>query len=74
MKTQTDQVFEHLLHKGSITPQEALREYAVMRLAARVQELREAGHQIQTVMVSRRRKGQMVRYAEYRYHAQRSAA
>jgi hypothetical protein len=72
--TQTDLIFDHLKRQGSITPQEALRHYSVMRLAARVQELREAGHQIQTVMVSRRRKGQMVRYAEYRYHAQRSAA
>jgi hypothetical protein len=72
--TQTDLIFDHLKRQGSITPQEALRHYSVMRLAARVQELREAGYQIETVMVSRRRKGQLVRFAEYRYHAQRSAA
>ena len=74
MKPQTDAIFSHLKHYGSITPQLALREYGCFRLAARVQELREAGHQVETVMTSKNVRGRAVRFAEYRYHASRSAA
>jgi hypothetical protein len=71
---QTDLVFDHLKREGTITPMEALKLYSCFRLAARIGEIRQAGHQIETVMISKRRKGQVVRHAEYRYHAQRSAA
>lgn len=72
--SQTDLVFQHLKRYGAITPFEALNEYGCMRLAPRVRELREAGHGIETVMVTRLRRGRMTRFAEYRYHAKRSAA
>jgi hypothetical protein len=58
-------IFSHLKRHGSINPMQALREYRVMRLAARVQDLREAGHRIETRMVDRRGK----RFAEYTYYA-----
>jgi len=71
---QTALVFEHLKREGTITPMEALRLYSCFRLAARIGEIRQDGHDIQTVMRTRRRGGQVVRHAEYRYHTQRSAA
>jgi len=67
--TQTDLIFEHLQRHGSITPMEALREYGVYRLAARVNELRADGCAIQTEMVERRSRGRVVKVAEYKYHA-----
>ena len=74
MKPQTVEIFEHLKRHGSITPAIALREYHSMRLAARIQELREAGYAIETVIRTHKRRGEVVRFAEYRYHASRSAA
>ena len=41
---------EHLARKGSITPAEALVAYSCMRLAGRIYDLREQGHNIQTQM------------------------
>lgn len=74
MKPQTDAIFDHLKRKGRITPMEALREYGCFRLAARIGELRDAGHQIETIIKTELRRGEPVRFAEYRYHARRSAA
>ena len=37
--------------KGSITPLTALNAYGIMRLAARICELRDAGHNIKGVNV-----------------------
>ena len=63
--TQTEQIFDHLKRNGSIDPMTALREYGCFRLAARVAELREAGHDVKTQMISRGEK----RHARYVYHA-----
>lgn len=67
--SQNDLVFRHLKRYGAITPIEALRQYHCMRLARCIHDLREAGHGIETVMVTRRRRGRTTRFAEYRYHA-----
>lgn len=40
MKPQTQLVLRHLEKYGSITPKEAYENYRIMRLAARVKELR----------------------------------
>ena len=48
---QTDAVLLHIKTIGPIDPMTALRQYGVMRLAARVQDLRDAGMRIKTVMV-----------------------
>ena len=50
---QTDAILRHLRNHGSITPIEALNLYGSFRLAARVGELRQDGHEIRTVMVER---------------------
>lgn len=47
MSTQTERVLERL-RKGPLTQLEALNELGVMRLGARILELREAHHHILT--------------------------
>lgn len=60
--TQTDQIRAHLLSGRDITPLEALDQYGCFRLAARVSDIREEGHDIQTIIEERNGK----RYARYR--------
>src|SRR5579883_1456594 len=48
--TQKEQVLKHLEDYGSISPLEARHVYGIERLASRVDELRQEGHPIQTVM------------------------
>ncbi len=61
--TQNEMVLRELQDiTGSITPKTAFRYYGILRLAARVFELRADGHNIVKKMVHRRG----VRYAEYR--------
>lgn len=65
--TQTDRVLARL-QKAPLTQLEALTELGVMRLGARVLELREAGHKIETetVEVATRVTGETARVARYR--------
>ena len=42
--TQSDAILAYLQEHGSITPMDALRVCGCMRLAARIQDLEEAGH------------------------------
>jgi hypothetical protein len=74
MKPQTAEIFDHLKRHGTLTAKQALSDYGCFRLAARVEELRADGHQIETVLMTKRIRGRAVRFAEYRYHARRSAA
>lgn len=46
--TQSEALLAYLNRWGSITPMEALRELHIYRLAARVKDLRDAGHDIRT--------------------------
>jgi hypothetical protein len=62
--SQTDQILA-ALKRGPLTPIEALSAYGVMRLAARVAELRERGHTITTEKMHAGRK----HYARYRLAA-----
>ena len=73
-KPMTLAIFDHLKRKGAITPMVALREYGCFRLAARIGELREAGHSIETTIRTHKRRGEVVRFAEYRYRVSQSAA
>jgi hypothetical protein len=50
------------LKRGPITPITALERYGCFRLAARIEELRNAGHSIETEWVVNGNK----RYARYR--------
>ena len=47
-KSQKDMVLNHLQHKGSITPWDALAFYKCFRLAAVICELRKEGWDIST--------------------------
>jgi Helix-turn-helix domain len=58
---QNAMVFEHL-RSAAITPREALDLYGIFRLAARVFDLRQAGHEIITLRV---RNSEGNSYAEY---------
>ena len=46
MKTQTEKVLTHLDERGSLTALQAMDHYGIMRLAARIGELRRDGHDI----------------------------
>lgn len=48
MNTQNQQVLAHLKQGKTLTPIEALREYGIFRLAARVYELKKAGWPVVT--------------------------
>lgn len=43
-RSQTDDVLEHLQEFGSITPMQALNEYGIFRLAARIKDLENQGY------------------------------
>lgn len=74
MKPMTETIFEHLKRHGSITPMVALREYGCFRLAARIGELREDGHRVESVIKTVERRGEKVRFAEYFFYSGRPAA
>lgn len=59
--SQRDRILMHL-KRGPITPIQALEKFGCFRLASRINELRTAGHRIDTEIV---RKGEK-RYARYR--------
>jgi hypothetical protein len=61
MATQNDRIYGHLT-RGPISPLQALSRYGVMRLAARIDELRSKGHKITTSIVERKGK----KFAQYR--------
>ncbi len=60
--SQCTQILVHMKHHGSITPLEALKRYNCLRLAARIDNLRNRGHNIETDIIKRKGK----RYAKYR--------
>lgn len=45
--TQTETILAHLQTGEGITPLDALRDYGCFRLAARIKDLRDAGHDVQ---------------------------
>jgi hypothetical protein len=65
MESQSKAVHEYLKENGSITPMEALRQLGVMRLAARVFDLRESGVVIESETVWTKRNGKPVHFARY---------
>ena len=66
MKQRT-MILRHLRRGEAITPKSALEIYGIMRLAARIQELRDDGYVITTTMrEGRTRYGTVSHYAEYR--------
>ncbi|PIT43804.1 hypothetical protein BHC46_12435 [Snodgrassella alvi] len=60
---QTIQILEYMRAGNSITPIEALQLFGCMRLGARIYDLKQDGHVINTLMVKDEKSG--VRYARY---------
>ena len=60
--SQSVAILSHMKRWGSIDPMTALDRYGCFRLAARINELRYSGHQIDTEIFERGRK----RFARYR--------
>lgn len=64
--TQAEMILMYLREHGSITPQEAMREFGCMRLGARIWDLKHQGHDIRTERETRQnRYGEKVTYARY---------
>ena len=65
--TQKERLLEYLEIYGSITPLEALSHLGIMRLAARISELRKAGYKIKSERVTNEnRYGRIINYTRYR--------
>lgn len=64
--TQTERIYEYLKEYGSITALEALRDLGIMRLGARIFELRAEGYPIRSDMVDvKNRFGELTKIARY---------
>jgi len=64
--TQAAKILRHMEAFGAITALEALGEYGIMRLGARIWELKAAGYDIKTELVSgTNRFGEATHYARY---------
>ncbi len=65
--TQCERVLQYMKDFGTITPLQALGDLGVMRLGARIWDLRQDGHKITRRMVSaKNRYGESVSFAEYK--------
>lgn len=49
--SQNKTILNHLKKHGSITCLDAIQQYFILRLSARIWDLREEGHQIKTVII-----------------------
>lgn len=66
---QTEQILDYMRTYGAITPLEALKDCGCMRLAARISDLRKAGHNITSRKVAViRRDGSKAFIERYRLH------
>jgi len=66
---QCEAVLAYIRRHGSITPLEALRELGVNRLAARINDLRESGHDIASDLVDVQTRAGQSRVARYTLRA-----
>lgn len=65
--THTEKIKRHLETYGSITPMDAIMDYGIMRLGARIFELKKSGVDIKTRIVKgKNRFGETTHFAEYR--------
>lgn len=65
--TQSQIILEHLRKHGSITQKEAIDNYGIMRLGARIWDLKRQGHAIFTERETGvNRYGEKTAYARYR--------
>ena len=65
--TQTEKVLDYMERHGSITPLEAMNKLGIMRLGARIYDLKDSGVKIITERVTERnRNGELCSFARYR--------
>lgn len=65
--SQQEQILTHMQRFGSITPMEAMNYYGIMRLGARIWDLKHSGHLIITEKASaENRYGRLTTFARYR--------
>lgn len=65
--TQNEKILRHLREIGVITPMEAISQYGIMRLGARVWDLKKQGYPIVKTMVhGKNRYGEPTSWASYR--------
>lgn len=67
MKTsQCDRILRHLKDYGYITSLDAMKEYGIMRLASRINDLKNRGYNIISITEkSKNRYGEAVHYSVY---------
>ena len=66
-QTQCERILRHLREVGSITTAEAVTEYGIHRLAARIADLRRQGVKItKETARSKNRYGEITRFAKYK--------
>lgn len=64
--TQCDRILRHLKDYGSITSLEAMHEYGIMRLASRINDLKNMGYKIISITESsKNRYGETIHYSVY---------
>lgn len=64
--TQCDKILRYMTEVGSITPMEAMEEFACMRLGARIFDLRKKGVPIVKETITRNNRfGEPVSFAKY---------
>lgn len=66
--TQTDAILTALKEGRTLTPLDALSEFGCLRLAARVRDLRDAGHPIETTIETNDNGKRFARYAMQEAH------
>lgn len=72
--TQNEVVLRLLLDNRSITSLEAMNKYGIMRLGARVYDLKKQGYPIKTFLrIGKSRNGESMVYAEYRMERREEA-
>ena len=68
--SQNQKVLQHMEKWGSITARDAYECYGIMRLGARIDDLKHMGHHITAAMeTGENRYGELTRYARYRLEA-----
>ena len=64
---QCEMIYKYMLKWGSITPAEAYDNLGIMRLPARIHDMREMGFNIKTERVRRKNRfGKPISFARYR--------
>lgn len=68
--TQNQTILNHLVKYGSITPKQAYERYGIMRLGARIYDLKNMGYSIERILErGKNRNGDESRWARYYYRS-----